>query len=83
MAPATDRLFQAVAERSVTNDGDPNLAEHVANCVARSTPHGDLVSKDRRGSGRKIDAAVAAIGAYDRATFHARQDRPRRRVVSF
>lgn len=83
MAPATDRLFQAVSERSATHDGDPRMATHVANCVARSTPQGDLVSKDRRGSSRKIDAAVAAIGAYERATFHARQERPRRRVVAW
>ena len=31
---------------------------------------GDLVSKDKRGSPRKIDAAVAAIVAYDRAAWH-------------
>ena len=32
---------------------------------------GDLVSKDKRGSPRKIDAAVAAIVAYDRAAWHS------------
>lgn len=30
---------------------------------------GDLVSKDKRGSTRKIDAAVAAIVAFDRAAY--------------
>lgn len=71
MAPATDRLYQAVATKTVTHDGDPRLAAHVAHCVAKPTPMGDLVSKDKRGSPRKIDAAVAAIVAYDRAAWHA------------
>lgn len=81
MAPATDRLYQAVATRAVTHDGDPRLAAHVAHCVAKPTPMGDLVSKDKRGSPRKIDAAVAAIVAYDRAAWH--KQRNRKRVRSF
>ncbi|KUI43917.1 terminase large subunit [Mycobacterium sp. IS-1590] len=81
MAPATDRLYQAVATRAVTHDGDLRLAAHIAHCAAKSTPMGDLVSKDKRGSPRKIDAAVAAIVAYDRAAWH--QSRNRRRVRSF
>ena len=71
MAPATDRLYQAVATRRVTHDGDQRLAAHMAHCVAKPTPMGDLVSKDKRGSPRKIDAAVAAIVAHDRAVWHS------------
>jgi phage terminase large subunit-like protein len=71
MASATDRLYQAATAGSVTHDGDPRLAAHIAHCVAKSTPMGDLVSKDKRGSPRKIDAAVAAIVAVDRAAWHA------------
>ncbi len=81
MAPATDRLYQAVATRQVSHDGDGRLAAHVAHCVAKRTPMGDLVSKDKRGSPRKIDAAVAAIVAYDRAAWH--QTKSRKRVRSF
>lgn len=81
MAPATDRLYQAVVSRAVTHDGDPRLAAHIAHCIAKRTPAGDLVSKDKRGSPRKIDAAVAAIVAYDRAAWH--QQRNRNRVRSF
>lgn len=81
MAPATDRLYQAVATKAVTHDGDSRMAAHVAHCVAKSTPMGDLVSKDKRGSPRKIDAAVAAIVAFDRAAFH--QQKNRKRVRSF
>jgi phage terminase large subunit-like protein len=80
MAPATDRLYQAIATRAVSHDADPRLAAHMQNAVAKSTPMGDLVSKDKRGSKRKIDAAVAAIVAYERAAFHA-NSKTRRRVV--
>ncbi|KUI16154.1 terminase large subunit [Mycolicibacterium acapulense] len=81
MAPATDRLYQAVVTNGVTHDGDLRMAAHIAHCVAKPTPQGDLVSKDKRGSPRKIDAAVAAIVAYDRAAWH--QQRNRKRVRSF
>lgn len=77
MAPATDRLYQAVVTCAVTHDGDPRLAAHIAHCVAKRTPMGDLVSKDKRGSSRKIDAAVAAIVAYDRAAWHSTKNRKR------
>lgn len=79
MAPATDRLYQAVVDRTVSHDGDKRLAAHVAHCVAKTTPMGDLVSKDKRGSPRKIDAAVAAIVAYDRAAWHLTRNRKKTR----
>jgi len=62
-------------------DGDARLAAHVAHCVAKSTPMGDLVSKDKRMSSRKIDAAVAAIVANDRAAHHA--GKTRRKAAAF
>ena len=79
MAPATDRLYQAVVTKAVTHDGDSRMAAHIAHCVAKRTPMGDLVSKDKRGSPRKIDAAVAAIVAYDRAAWHLARNRKRTR----
>jgi len=82
MAPATDRLYQGTATQTVTHDGDSRLAAHVANCKAKSTSQGDLVTKDKRGSSRKIDAAVAAIVAFDRAAFHSNKT-TRKRAVSF
>ncbi len=83
MGPATDRLYQAVQARTLSHDGDERLAAHVAACVAEASPVGDLVRKERRWSPRKIDAAVAAIVAVDRAAFHAQQTPKRRRVVAF
>lgn len=82
MAPATDRFYAAVVDERLTHDGDAVLAEHVGNCVAKSTALGDLVAKDRRGSPRKIDAAVAAIVAYDRAAWHLANPPKRRRVAA-
>lgn len=82
MGPATDRLYQAVMTKTVTHDGDERLSSHIAHCVAKPTPQGDLVSKDKKGSPRKIDAAVAAIVAYDRAAWHSTKT-TRKRTVSF
>jgi phage terminase large subunit-like protein len=56
--------------QQVSHDGDERLASHLAHCIAKPTPLGDLVSKDKKGSPRKIDAAVAAIVAFDRAAAH-------------
>lgn len=38
--------------------------------------------KDKRASTRKIDAAVAAIVAYDRASWHLANPPKRRRVAA-
>lgn len=83
MAPATDRLYQAVVTGQLAHDGHPRMSAHVAHCVAKRTPMGDLVSKDKKSSPRKIDAAVAAIVAVDRAAWHANNTPRRSRVWSF
>lgn len=82
MAPATDRLYQAVIEHQVTYDGDPELAAHFSNTVAKSTALGDLVSKDKKSSPRKIDGAVASIISFERAAWHATQ-KTSKKVVTF
>ena len=82
MAPATDRLYAAIMDETMTFDGDPRLVEHINNCVPKSTALGDLVHKDKRNSTRKIDLAVAAIVAYDRAAWHLANPPKRRRVIA-
>lgn len=82
MAPATDRFYAATMTGDLTHDGDPDLARHVNNTVAKSTPMGDIVVKDKRSSEKKIDAAVAAIVAHDRAAWHRANPPKRRRVAS-
>lgn len=83
MAPATDRVYSAIVTGELSHDGDPTLSEHMSNAVAKTTALGDLISKDKRNSNRKIDSAVAAIVAYDRAAWHLANPPKRRRVVAF
>lgn len=79
MAPATDRFYGAVVDGRLAHDGNDRLAEHLGNCVAKATPMGDLVAKDKKNSKHKIDAAVAAIIALDRAAFHSNKKSTRAR----
>ena len=83
MAPATDRVYSAVMTGELSHDGDSRLSEHIQNAVAKSTAMGDLISKDKRNSNKKIDSAVAAIVAYDRAAWHLANPPKRRRVAAF
>lgn len=83
MAPATDRVYSAIMTGELSHDGDGTLSEHMSNAVAKSTAMGDLISKDKRNSNRKIDSAVAAIVAYDRAAWHLANPPKRRRVAAF
>lgn len=78
MAPATDRLYQAIAEHHVSHDGNTDLARHFEHTVARRTPMGDIVQKQTHYSPHKIDAAVAAIIAHERAAFHANNKKSRK-----
>ncbi|MBA3264804.1 MAG: hypothetical protein H0T14_00315 [Nocardioidaceae bacterium] len=57
-------------DRAITHDGNPVLTRHVLAAVVKSTPSGDVMVRDRRWSPRKIDLAVAAMIALDRAAFH-------------
>jgi phage terminase large subunit-like protein len=67
MVPATQRFFEAVMNKTVTHSGDPRLARHLSNCVIRTDSRGSRLSKDSKGSPRKIDLAVSAVMALERA----------------
>lgn len=81
MGPATDRMYQAVVNKELTHDGNQSMANHFSHAVAKSSTVGDLITKDKRNSPRKIDAAVAAIVALDRSAFHSKK--AGRKVASF
>lgn len=66
MVPATQKFYEAVVNQSFTHDGDERLARHVANCVTKQSSRGIMVAK--ASARRKVDAAVASIFGYDRAT---------------
>jgi len=68
MSPATSRFYTAVMNGGLTHSGDPRLARHVRNCVLKEDARGSRLSKPSKDSTRRIDAAVAAVMAFDRAT---------------
>jgi phage terminase large subunit-like protein len=82
MSPATDLLYQAVQEARVSHDGDATLTAHVSNAQAVTTAQGDVLQKDERKRKRRIDAAIAAVVAHDRAHHHF-TSKPRRRAISW
>jgi phage terminase large subunit-like protein len=67
MTPATTRFYEAVMLRTLTHSGDSTFARHVANCTVREDNRGVRLAKEHRYSKRRIDAAVAAVMAFDRA----------------
>ena len=67
MIPACASFFDAVVEKRLTHDGNPLLARHLSNAVVKSDNLGIRIVKENRASNRRIDAAVAAVLAYDRA----------------
>lgn len=81
MVPATQKFYEAIMNQSFTHDGHEGLARHIANCVTKQSSRGVMVSKSS--SKRKIDAAVASIFGYDRATQPATPKEPTPRFFSF
>ena len=67
MQPATARFYEAVVNGELTHSGDSRLARHVGNAVLREDARGARLAKERRDSPRRIDAAVGAVMAHDRA----------------
>lgn len=65
MVHALERIHTAVATGECTHAGDPQLTRHVLNARKRPVRSGVVIAKDRDGSPRKIDAAVAATLAYE------------------
>jgi len=80
MVPATQKFYEAVVNQSFTHDGDERLARHIANCVTKQSSRGVMVAK--ASSRRKVDAAVASIFGYDRATQPAEPPAPVARYFS-
>ncbi len=73
-APATDRWLTAIREGTHTHDGDPLTREHVVSAHLRKARIGDAEDDNRTryvlvkgDEGRRIDAAVADVLAYEAA----------------
>lgn len=67
MTPATTRFYEAVMNGGLSHDGNPDLARHLNNCVLKVDARGQRLSKESKNSHRRIDLAVAAVMAYERA----------------
>jgi phage terminase large subunit-like protein len=69
MGPATQRFYEMVTTQKLRHFGDPRLARHIGNAQIKADSRGSRIVKDAKNSPRKIDAAVAAVMAVDRAGF--------------
>jgi phage terminase large subunit-like protein len=65
MVNAVGRFETAVYSGELSHGGDPRLARHVANARKRERRGGHVIEKEAPGSWRRIDAAVAAVLAYE------------------
>jgi len=65
---ATERLHNAVVDREMTHAGSYALTRHVLNARRRAGRSGIQIAKEHPDSSRKIDAAVAAILAWEART---------------
>jgi phage terminase large subunit-like protein len=68
MVPACAKFYDAVVEKRIVHDGNPVLSRHLDNAVTKIDNLGPRIVKEKRDSPRKIDAAVAAVLAFDRAS---------------
>lgn len=75
MSEACSRFYTAVVSKNLEHDGDPRLARHLANAVVKETPQGAYITKEPGRHWKKIDLAIGAVIAYDRAT----QTKPKRK----
>ena len=73
MVPAWAKFYDAVIGGGLTHDGDPRLVRHIGNMALKTDRLGPRPVKEHRGSPRSIDLGICAVGAYDRATYHAAQ----------
>ena len=73
MAFALKEFQTSIRSGALTHDGDPDLARHISNSVRREYPRMKdddgrpmwTIGKERAGSPRKIDAAMAAVLAWE------------------
>lgn len=65
MVHALERFYEAVRTGDLVHDDHPTLTRHVGNARVRPTRSGDLIGKPFPSSPDKIDAAVAAVIAYE------------------
>jgi len=68
MTTATEKLIDAVNTRLVRHDHDSRLAAHLKNAKTKETYRGTRLKKAFKMDAKKIDLAITAVMAYDKAT---------------
>ena len=81
MVSACQGFFESVSQETVHWGGEPSLAaalsRHLDNSSVKLDRYGPRIVKEHRGSERKIDLAVSAVMALDRARYYAAEaDKP-------
>jgi phage terminase large subunit-like protein len=76
MSPATQRFYELVQNQKIRHNGDPRLSRHLGNAQIKTDERGARLVKDARKSARKIDLAIAALMAVDRAAYWLGEDAP-------
>lgn len=76
MVPACAKFYDAVTSQGLTHSRDPVLARHLTNAVIKNDRLGPRIVKEHKASPRKIDAAVAAVMAFDRVTSARQAEAP-------
>jgi phage terminase large subunit-like protein len=73
-------MSDMVNTRALSHDGDPRLARHLSNAVLKQDSRGTRLQKETKNSSRKIDLAVAAVMALERAMNQAPAEQPQPEV---
>ena len=74
MTQATQALYDAIVDETITHSGQAAMTRHFQNCILREDQRGARITKDRRGSTKKIDIAVASLIAYHTALTWREED---------
>jgi phage terminase large subunit-like protein len=67
LSPATNSFYEPVVNGALTHDENKELARHMAHAIIKADPRGERIVKDFKKSPRRIDLAMAAIMAFNRA----------------
>lgn len=76
MIPATKRLYDLILTQGIGQDGNENLRRHILNARTKADSRGFRIEKDKKASAFKIDLAVCAVMAVERACVYAEEGDP-------
>lgn len=76
-AEAAERLHTAIQDQTVTHGNHHVLTRHVLNARRWPRRGGVVIGKDKKGSSKKMDAAVGAYLAYEGCALYRKKHKPR------